>query len=301
MKRNYLFLVIIAASLVSIVSYSLVSAQVAPVAETKSTTEENKTISEPSPIPPVSWNATINYNATDVETTLMVAGSGYVNLPPDMVSINLGIDVIQPTAAAAVQNNTQAVNSILESLKTVGLEEKEVKTSYFSVYPQYQYDPEGKNPPTITGYQASNNVNIITKKTDIVPEIIDKSISAGANRIDGPWFSLSQEAQKNLRNEVIKNAIADAEDNAKMMLEMQSLQIKGIKSMSINFGGYPIAFVQQTTMREAASSYGSGIPLQVQMSPMNQIASFAPPPVLPGEQQVSATVLITYIVEPKTN
>ena len=184
------------------------------------------------------------------------------------------------------------MNKILDSLKALELKEKEIKTSYFSVYPQYQYDPEGKSPPKITGYQATNNVNIITKKTEKVAEIIDKTISAGANRVDGPYFSLSQEAQKNLRGEVIQKAIADAEDNAKMMLEMQTLSIKGVKSMSINFGGYPIAFVQQTTLREAAS-YGSGVPFQSQKSPVPYIS---PPPVLPGEQQVSATVLITYIV-----
>lgn len=279
----------------ALTSYSLVAAQVAPVSSSTQdeSTQTQSLQTDSMTHPTLNWNGTINYNATDVETTLTVAGSGYVNLPPDMVSINLGIDIIAPTAAGAVQNNTQTMNDILESLKTLGLEEKEVKTSYFSVYPQYQYDPEGKNPPKITGYQASNNVNIITKKTDKVPEIIDKSISAGANRVDGPWFSLSQEAQKNLRNEVIQKAIADAEDNAKMMLEIQSLQIKGVKSMSINFGGYPIAFVQQTTLKEAAFSYGSGVPVQNQMSPMPYIS---PPPVLPGEQQVSATVLITYIV-----
>ena len=278
----------------ALASYSLVAAQVAPVASStladSSETQSLQTNTTNHPV--LNWDSSINYNSTDIETTLTVAGSGYVNLPPDMVSINLGIDTIAPTAQQAVQNNTQTMNKILDSLKALELKEKEIKTSYFSVYPQYQYDPEGKSPPKITGYQATNNVNIITKKTEKVAEIIDKTISAGANRVDGPYFSLSQEAQKNLRGEVIQKAIADAEDNAKMMLEMQSLSIKGVKSMSINFGGYPIAFVQQTTLREAAP-YGSGVPFQSQMSPVPYIS---PPPVLPGEQQVSATVLITYIV-----
>lgn len=292
MKKNIVFSILAAVALVIVLaSYSIISAQVAPAesAQTDSTISLEKTIVPPIP----NWNTTINYNATDTETTLTVAGSGFVNLPPDMVSINLGIDTIAPSAQEAVQNNTQSMNMIIDSLKALELDEKEVKTSYFSVYPQFQYDPEGKNPPKITGYQATNNVNIVTKKTEKVAEIIDKSIAAGANRVDGPYFSLSQEAQKNLRGEVIKNAISDAEDNAKMMLEMQPLSIKGVKSMSINFGGYPIAFVQQTSFREAAYYTGSGSPMMAQMSPMSYIS---PPPVLPGEQQVSATVLITYIV-----
>lgn len=293
MKANFVYIAIGAAVLVAILaSYSLVGAQVAPVVSTQ--TDSAQAMQKSPIIPPMPhWNTTISYNATDVETTLTVTGSGYVNLPPDMVSINLGIDTISSTAEQAVQNNTQTMNNILTSLKAIDLDEKEVKTSYFSVYPQYQYDPDGKNPPKISGYQATNNVNVITKKTEKVAEIIDKAITAGANRVDGPSFSLSPEAQKNLRGEVIQKAIADAEDNAKMMLEMQSLNIKGVKTMSINFGGNPIVYVQQTSLREAAS-YGSGSPMQAQMT--YPIPYISPPPVLPGEQQVSATVLITYIV-----
>jgi len=298
MKKNIAYGIVAAVALVTVLaSYSFVSAQVAPVASTETDSAQTDSIEKTIMPPTPNWNTTINYNATDTETTLTVAGSGYVNLPPDMVSINLGIDTIAPSAELAVQNNTQTMNAILESLKALELDEKEVKTSYFSVYPQYQYDQEGKNPPTISGYQASNNVNIVTKKTEKVAEIIDKTISAGANRVDGPYFSLSQEAQKNLRGEVIKNAIADAEDNAKMMLEMQSLSIKGVKSMSINFGGYPIAFVQQTTLRESSYAYAaSGGPFMSPISQMSAMPYISPPPVLPGEQQVSATVLITYVV-----
>ncbi len=287
--------VIIAVGLLfaSVASYSMVTAQVAPVSEptssvTSSTQDAAKYTFQ-------NLGPSISYNKTETETTLTVVGLGYVNLPPDMVSLNLGIDTISPTAQEAVKNNTLIMNQIIESLRTLDLDEKEVKTSYFSVYPQYLYDPDGKNPPRITGYQASNNVNILTKKTEDVAEIIDKSISAGANKVDGPYFSLSPEAQRNLRGEVIQKAIKDAEASAEEMLAIQNLSIKGIKSMSIGFGGYPLAYMEKYPVYTSAQ-YGNGVMREAAQSQLQPMPYISPPPVLQGEQQISANVVVTYIV-----
>jgi len=277
----------------SLASYSVVTAQVAPVSEPSTSVTPfaqdtaKYTFKNPDP--------SISYNKTETETTLTVVGLGYVNVPPDMISLNLGIDTISPTAQEAVKNNTQIMNKIIESLKALDLDEKEVKTSYFSVYPQYLYDPEGKNPPKITGYQASNNVNILSKETEKVAEIIDKSISAGANRIDGPNFSLSPEAQRSLRGEVIQKAIKDAEASAEEMLAIQNLSIKGIKSMSISFGGYPLAYIEQYAVSTSAQ-YGSNVMREAAMPQMSPAPYMSPPPILQGEQQISANVVVTYIV-----
>jgi len=285
-QRNIAYIVLaVAVFAAAIAAYSAISAQTSMAAVTTQTNSVAEAIS--SQTSTIAQSLSQNgKNGISEEQTLTVAGLGSVNLAPDTVSINLGFDTIAPTAQEAVQKNSETMNNILESLKTLGLDEKEVRTSYFSVYPQYQYDPEGKNPPKITGYQASNNVNIVTKKTEKVAEIIDKTISAGANRVDGPYFSLSVDAQKNLRSEVIDKAMKDAEDRAKIMLAKQDLSIKGIKNISINEGGYPVAILERAVA-------GYPIAAQAQLSP---VPYFSPPPVLPGEQQVTTTVIVTYIV-----
>ena len=276
----------------SLASY-VVTAQVTPVSEPP--TSVTQITQDTAKYTFQNVDPSISYNKTEIETTLTVVGLGYVNVPPDMISLNLGIDTISPTAQEAVKNNTQIMNKIIESLGTLELDEKEVKTSYFSVYPQYLYDPDGKNPPRITGYQASNNVNILTKKTDKVAEIIDKSISAGANRVDGPNFSLSPEAQRSLRGEVIQKAIKDAEASAEEMMVIQNLSIKGIKNMSISFGGYPLAYIAQYPIPTIAQ-YGSNVMREAAMSQLPQAPYISPPPILQGEQQISANAVVTYIV-----
>lgn len=228
-------------------------------------------------------------NTTDAQQTITVAGMGSINLPPDMVSINMGIDTVATSAAEAVQNNAQAMNKIVEALKALGLNEEEVRTSCFSVYPQYQYDLQGENPPKISGYQASNNVNVMTDNTDDAANIIDGAISAGANRVDGPWFFLSPDAQKTLRADLIEDAIQDARERAESLLNTQGLTIKGIKNISMNEGSYPVTFLEGVV----PSRYD--IPFPYGQTQLMQ-TFLSPPRVLPGEQQVSLTVVVTYTV-----
>ncbi len=292
-QRNLTYIVLaVAVFAAAIAAYSAVSAQssMASVATQTASVADSISSQTTAITKYLAENGENDDEDTSKEPTLTVAGLGSMNLAPDTVSINLGFDTIASTAQEAVQKNSETMNVIIESLSALGLDEKEFKTSYFSVYPQYTYDPEGKEPPKISGYQASNNINIVTKSTDRVPEIIDKTISAGANRVDGPWFSLSTDAQKELRSEVVDKAMKDAEDNAKELLASQGLSIKSMKSVQISFGGYPIAFLEKATAGSVV--YGGAVQAQL-MAPVPYIP---PPPVLPGEQQVTATVLVTYIV-----
>ncbi|MCS7141901.1 MAG: SIMPL domain-containing protein [Candidatus Nitrosocaldus sp.] len=217
----------------------------------------------------------------DEEDVLVVNGFGYISVMPDTLSINIGVDTIAETSRDAVARNSEIVSSVLDALKALGLEEKkEVRTSYFSIYPQYNYPEDGT--PVIVGYQASNTISILTKKVDRAAEIIDRAVSAGANRVDGPWYSTSLEAQKQYREQVIGMAMKDAEENAKAVVAMQEgLSIKGIKSITINFNGQPIAFMGK--FREGALGSAG----------MVALPSYYPP-VMPGEQQITATVTVVY-------
>lgn len=235
-------------------------------------------------LPPRSVDQQQSSGVDAEERILMVNGFGYTSVMPDTLSINIGIDTLAETSKDAVARNSEIVSSVMDALKALGLEEKEVRTSYFSIYPQYQYPQDG-SPPTIVGYQASNTINVLTKKVERAAEIIDRAVSAGANRVDGPWYSISLEAQKQYREQVISMAMKDAEDNAKVILAMQDLSIKDVKSIAINFNGQPIAFLG---LREAL---GVGGPLY---GGSTMLAPAYYPPIMPGEQQITATVTIVY-------
>src|SRR3546814_7768314 len=76
------------------------------------------------------------------------------------------------------------MNKVMAAIKAAGIAEKDIRTSGISVNPQYKY---GDNqPPTITGYQASNTVNIKVREIDKLGEVLDALVANGTNQVNGP-------------------------------------------------------------------------------------------------------------------
>ena len=106
---------------------------------------------------------------------------------------------------------------LIATLKTAGVDAKDIQTSGFSVNPQYLYpdkDADGNTPPPrITGYQVQNGVNVKVRKLADLGGILDKIVTVGANTINGVSFSVDDPAK--LLDEARKAAFADAEAKAK--------------------------------------------------------------------------------------
>ena len=87
---------------------------------------------------------------------------------------------------------------------------------------------------TITGYSASNSVQITTTKLDNLSEIIDRSTAAGANEIGSISFSVSDDRQKQLSEDLMNEAIADASSKATTLAKSLGVEITGVQTSSIS-------------------------------------------------------------------
>jgi hypothetical protein len=211
---------------------------------------------------------------SDSENTIQMNGNAEMMVVPDTATLNIGAEVMAPTAEEASQENAVIMNAVIEELKDLGLEKEDIRTSRVSVRPEYNYE-EGTR--TIEGYSASNSVQITTTNLDILGEMIDRSASAGANQIGGISFSVSDEKQKELHEDLITEAVADASSKAEVLAENLGVEIVGVKSSSISDGTQP------RTYYEESLAMGPAVP--------------APTPIEPGESRVSMSVRVTYIVQ----
>jgi uncharacterized protein YggE len=165
------------------------------------------------------------------------------------------------------------MSAVIRELKALGLEDREIQTSYVSVYPEYNYD--GK--PIITGYSASNNVQITTMKLDKLGDIIDRSTAAGANQIGSISFSVSDEMQKELRENLMNAAVADARSKADLLAASLDVEITGVQTSAISDSSDSRIYYEtpQASKDEAEAST----------------------PIQPGESTVSISVQVTYIID----
>lgn len=210
-------------------------------------------------------------NAAD---TITMSGYAEQKVTPDTAELSIGAVVQADTSKEASSENAAIMSTVLEELKALGLEDSEIQTSYVSVYPVYNYDGER----TITGYSASNSVQVTTTKLDILSDLIDGSAAAGANQIGSISFTVSDEQQKEFREDIMDEAVADASSKAAILADSLGLRIKGVQTASISDSGNSRIYYAMDTAEEAAMDESVSTPIE------------------PGESTVSMSVQVTYYI-----
>lgn len=210
-----------------------------------------------------------NITVSPEQRTLSVSGDASSYVIPDMASISLGIITRAPTAKESSDKNAASMNVMINAIKNLGIPEKDIRTSFISIQPEYNYSG---NAPAIVGYSASNNVQITTTMLEKMSDIVDKSVSAGANQVSGISFMVSEEKQKQISDELLSNAVKDAEGKAANLAKNLNVRIVSVRTSSINEGAQPILITQAFAEKSAT-------------------------PIQPGESRVTLSVQVTYMIE----
>ncbi|ODT83030.1 MAG: hypothetical protein ABS76_05785 [Pelagibacterium sp. SCN 64-44] len=167
--------------------------------------------------------------------TITIEGRGEVLAAPDMAQINSGVTTQGASAREALDANTAAMSELIAALKAAGIEARDIQTSGFSVNPNYVYSDERDEngyslPPRINGYQVSNTVTVTVRKLDALGTILDKSVTIGANTVNGVSFSVADPSD--LYNQARKAAFADARAKAELYADAANVTLDEIISIS---------------------------------------------------------------------
>lgn len=217
----------------------------------------------------VIYAGSISSSGQNGEHTLSISGSAEQKMTPDTASLSIGVVVQAPTANESSTQNAVVMSAVINELKRIGLQDNEIQTSYVSVQPVYNYS----GTQSIVAYSASNNVQVTTQKIDSLNAIIDGATAAGANQIGGISFSVSDKKQQELRDELVKAAIADASSKADKLASNLGVKVVGVQTASVSEGGIIPPLYSPSTPGAAVST-----------------------PIQPGETTVSISVQVTYII-----
>lgn len=206
---------------------------------------------------------------------LQVTGKGEVMVKPDVAFITISVETDAATASEASQQNANKMQNVLKVVKsTIGKEDK-VTTVGYNLSPRYEYNKTTRKSELI-GYRASNRLNVETKKIKKLGDIIDKSINAGANRVDSLRFGTSK--QHEYRREALVKAVQDAKKTAEIVASASGVKILKILNIS--------------------PSYNYPIPLRRDFAIAGKMAmESAPTPIEAGELTVSASVNMVFEIE----
>lgn len=141
-------------------------------------------------VPAVASAENANYNQTITGTRLELSARGETRVTPDVAIINAGVITDAPDAAAAMTENAAKMDRVMAALKRAGVAERDIHTQSINLTPQYRY-VENK-PPIVTGYQATNQLNIRFRNIAKAGSILDVLVKEGINQIDGPTMGLDK-------------------------------------------------------------------------------------------------------------
>jgi uncharacterized protein YggE len=202
-------------------------------------------------------------------TRLDINASGEVTRVPDLAIISAGVQTLQPTATAAIEENATRMERVRAALKRAGIADKDIQTATINLNPEYRY---GENqPPRLTGYRATNTVNVKFRDLKRSGAILDALVAEGANQINGP--SLTIDKPEAAYDEARTKAVAAGQARAELYARALGKRVIRLLSVSES-GGYvppPMPYaadaIQVTGARVAKTEIDPGTQqLQVNLS-----------------------------------
>jgi uncharacterized protein YggE len=123
------------------------------------------------------------------------------------------------------------MDKVMAAIRAAGVAARDVQTAGISVQPQYRYAEN--QPPAITGYQASNTVNLKVRDIGKLGKVLDALVASGANQVNGPAFEVDKPDAA--YDEARIAALHKAEARAKTYADAMGLRVRRV--VSINEGG----------------------------------------------------------------
>lgn len=226
---------------------------------------------------PFSINS-INTNKTDL---FSVSGEGTITSVPDSAAVEAGITGQATTVSDAQNKTNQIAGKIIEDVKKLGVADKDIKTTNYSVTPSYgQSVPEPMMAPirgggNIVGYTVTQNLEIKVKPIENANKIVDTATADGANLVGGVNFSFSDETQAQLEQKATTMAVANAKKKANDLANAAGIKLGRIVNVATNNQGLAIMPMIAAGVAQKADT----------TQPTN---------VIPGQNTVTVDVTLSY-------
>ncbi len=205
--------------------------------------------------------------------TISVSGTGTAKGSPDIATVNIGVMTRNDDPTKAVSENNGKMNAIMGAMKELGIEAKDIQTTNFSIRAEQQYDQKGKI-INVT-YVTNNSAGITVRDLNKVGEVLGKSVSSGANSINGVNFGVSD--PEKLQTQARDKAMANAKAKADQMAKAAGATIDKVMTIS-------------------EVSYNNPSPLALNAG-MVRAADVESVPVSAGQFEVSVQVSVVYIIK----
>ncbi len=216
--------------------------------------------------------------ALSEQASISVTGEGEAFAIPDIATFTFSVSATNKEVQAAQGEVTKKIDAALAFLHENGVEEKDIKTSSYDIYPKYEYGeivcvraPCLQPKQELTGYEVTDSITVKVRETAKAGTLLGGLGRAGVTNVSGLTFSLDDEEAK--QSEARALAIEHAKTKAKQLAKDLGVRLGAIRNFSES--NYAPFYGKMAEM--SARDGGSSVP---------QIPT--------GETKITSTVTITY-------
>ncbi len=226
------------------------------------------------------------------QNQITVFGEGKVYAKPDIAVVNIGVTAQDATVAEVTKNGTTKMNVVIEAVKALKIDEKDIKSTNYNLAPVYEnstiYAPVpmmypspdiavSRTSTTIKGYKLDQSIEVKIRDFTKISDVLDQATKSGANTVGNLQFTIDNPEQ--FREQARAEAIKKAKDNAKNLAKESGIKLGKIINIYENSGPYPV-------MYDSVMAKGMG-----------SVESAPAPTIEPGQQEITVTINLTYKIK----
>jgi uncharacterized protein YggE len=196
-----------------------------------------------------------------------VNGQGAVGITPDTALAQVGVEARAPQLNDALADATQRMTRVLESVRALGIDSKDISTSRLTIEPIAAPRRNESDPIRIDGYRVGNTAQVRIRDVRAVGRVLDAVVRAGANTVGSLVFTVNDRTAVEAQARTL--AVRDAATKAQQLADAAGVRLGPLLSLT---------------------EQGIGRPMPVARG----IAAMASMPVEPGEIEVTVTVEARY-------
>ncbi len=218
--------------------------------------------------------------------TITVYGEGSASAAPDLAVITFTVQEERKDIGEAQDQSTEKANAVIAKLKSMGIDEKDLKTTYYNISPKYEtrkVDPSCTGyvcdmTQIVIGYTVSHTVQVKVRDTAMTGKVLATLGENNVTNFSGPDLTIDED--KDIQSEAKLEAIADARAKAKATAKGLGVSLGRLVSYYEDNGyGMPVPYMESAQAMDVAAG---------------SVRAKVAPSIPVGENEVTARVTLTY-------
>ena len=212
----------------------------------------------------------------EFRNSIVISETGEVYAKPDLAVVNLSVIKEAKTVAEAINENAEIMNRVIQTMKDQGIEDKDLKTINFSIYPRYEYTDGTFGKRILVGYEVFQQLQIKIRDMEKIGTIIEKASSSGVNDVGELQFTIDDEEK--LKKQARAQAVEKAKTKAQELASQLDVKLGRVVSFNESF----FTPYYDVNIYAEESGFGKGV------------GAVPVPNIQIGENKITVSVVITY-------